>query len=371
MRTTIATAAITAVLLGLVATPAQADGLTEMGVRWDLNGTKTVLAQLPGSARSEPNALNDDNIVVGDAYLSVDGQEVYHAVRWDAAGKATDLGVLPGDLFSMAKAVNASGVVIGESHTAGYASSHAVRWAANGAMTQLASLPGADATYANAIADDGTVVGFSGDKPVKWLPDGTLVELPRLGAGYNAAQMITDSGLISGYSAGHLVRWSPEGTITDLGHSGDWSQAVAMADDGTIGGYSGTDMDGAPVDAWAQRWDLTGHPTKLRRPTGVSLAYATDMNNSHVVIGYAGTTDWKPVRWAANGSLTRLLDLGGQSTADAINDAGVIAGTSNDHVVRWSPGSKLTDLGIPAGYTRAGAVAINAGGSIIGSGWSY
>ena len=117
------------------------------------------------------------------------------------------------------------------------------------------------------------------------------------------------------------------------------------------------------------------------------FAEALDVNNYGVAVGdsYRASGMSLPfhaVRWTAPGSRLDLGSLGtGQSFAVAINDAGLIAGTSIlspdvFHAFAWTPDTGLIDIGTLGGGNLSEARAVSelgeiAGNAIIANGRSH
>lgn len=97
-------------------------------------------------------------------------------------------------------------------------------------------------------------------------------------------------------------------------------------------------------------------------------AYATSINNSGVIVGYAFTASWA-VRAVQFGSSTTDLFPGAPASAQqvawAINDAGAVAGAYGNHGFLYENGV-LVDIGSLPGLTFSVGYAINASGQIAG-----
>jgi hypothetical protein len=155
--------------------------------------------------------------VQGDIVVGTVGMQWLEAFVWTPAAGAQRL--FADDHESIASAVNASGTIVGWSGEL----RGAFRRAPGGQIEALQALPGAPThwgrTCAWGVSNVGVAVGISdsptGRRAVKWLQDGTLVEL---GAGYPRA--INDAGLIAGNQqpfGGHVIVWLPDGRRFPLG----------------------------------------------------------------------------------------------------------------------------------------------------------
>ena len=83
------------------------------------------------------------------------------------------------------------------------------------------------------------------------------------------------------------------------------------------------------------------------------LGWVVGMLNSHIV------------RWDNNGN---MFDLGG-GIARGINSTGQVVGSINNLAVIWNADGSVTSLPSLAGYSYAGASAINNTGQVVGEAW--
>jgi hypothetical protein len=126
------------------------------------------------------------------------------------------------------------------------------------------------------------------------------------------------------------------------------------------------------------RWDASlAAPTELGglgvNRSGYTTVTTNDINNTGTVVGEAQKFDasgaslgWRAVRWNASGTAAiELQNLGGDSSADAINNAGTAVGNSGGRAVRWDASGNLTELGNLGSGSRASA--INDAGTAVGS----
>ncbi|MFJ6785894.1 hypothetical protein [Streptomyces yangpuensis] len=117
---------------------------------------------------------------------------------------------------------------------------------------------------------------------------------------------------------------------------------------------------------------------RLQGPEGYTLASAELLNNAGQVAGTA-RNPWGPVvhlRWEADGSFTRLADLGGSVHGAALfardlNDRGIIAGDAltpdqQQHAATWDATGAIRRLEEPADFLHSSAVDVNDSGVAVG-----
>jgi hypothetical protein len=324
--------------------------------------------------------VNNDGVAIGyaqklDAAVTSLG---YRALRWSASS-SDELGNLGLDAtdstFCYVRAINSAGLAVGEAKKHDQTidkGARAVRWAAPGTTaTQLGDLGTDNSGYtdsrAYAVNASGTTVGSAnkysgniglGSRAVRWDAAGiNATELDNIGTDgggtTNAvANAINSAGTAVGWANKHIgmqayqraVRWNAGGTAaTELGTNlTDFvrTQALAISDGGAAVGYGDA---GDPSQPRPIRWAADGTGTKLLNPAGWSESstsgQATAINASGVAVGVATKTDendWgrRAVRWgASNVNGTELATLGVHPTegytlseAFAINTDGLAVG---------------------------------------------
>ena len=221
--------------------------------------------------------------------------------------------------------------------------------------------------------------------------------------GFARATAINNSGVIVGESGPfpppcgctwengftHGIVWDPTTQVmTDLGVSmaqyagGMGSTASAISSNGWIAG-SGRDN----YWSWEVSVLLFEPPTYTLTALSRALTatdrqihnYSNGINSSRLIVGSSDSFD-APRAFLWNGAVPGSvpnelmpLDPAGNAVANAINDAGLIVGSSyilgQLHPVRWDASSLTpTDLGLPPGWSGAVASAINDAGLIAGYG---
>jgi probable HAF family extracellular repeat protein len=167
-------------------------------------------------------------------------------------------------------------------------------------------------------------------------------------------------------------------TVTDLGtlpgDSSSFAQGINSA--GEVVGYSqNSDGTQAPF-----LWTASGAMSALAfaggpPPGGFNLVIATDINDPGNISATAATPDGARQAFVDRGSgLTALgfLSGGANSTADAINSAGQVAGSSDDstgntQATIWSSTGVVQGLGYLSGGASSAAAGINDNGQVAGS----
>ncbi len=288
-------------------------------------------------------AINSFGDVVG--FAAIDLVE-FHGVLWPSTGGIVDLGTLGGD-SSATSAINDLGEIAGWSNFDPGGSvfvRRAVIWRGM-EMIDLGTL-GGESSFANGMNNLGQVVGESEYewqsfrlKAFLW-DNGEMTVLPAPLKGYDgrSAYDINDRAEAVGYGAGLDLQYNAllwrDGKVFDLGSlAGRGSTAYAINDLGVIVGASEAANEQTHAVMWVDRQIMDIHT-----PQFGTFSRARDINNLGVIVGQGGNslfTSWAFIR--EPGQPMRLLnDFIPPRTriawrirfADAINDAGQIAGTA-------------------------------------------
>ena len=244
------------------------------------------------------------------------------------------------------KDMNAAGQVVG---SIGGEPSRAFLWE-NGVLRELGNPFGGEAgetwSVATAINGRAQVVGTAavgsgfGARAFLW-ENGVFVDIGTLGGSTSNAEDINANGDVVGSAetaagASHAFVWRA-GTMTDLGTlGGSSSRATAVNDVGQIVGQSQT-----ASGVWHMFLWHNGVMTDLGARGNATVP--SDINNGGQIVGSIGEgSQWLPFVWEA-GTFWGLPKLEPASPADAynadsavaINDAGQIVGSSQQHAVRW------------------------------------
>lgn len=261
-------------------------------------------------------------------------------------GTMLDVGHLSGTPYAIAYGINGTNAVVGESNTAN--ATHAFL-ASNGTIKDLGTL-GAIGGYSSAHAINGAeqIVGEASLVNVSVIhavlySGANKTDLGALGGDYSSASAINNSGIIVGESdivelgvtnVHAFVYTNGAGaSMKDLGTlGGAYSSAKGINDSGVIVGESETLVGGvSDLHAFIYRNGLMSDLGTL----GGRVSSASAINTHGQVVGYATDTNETASAFLYNGSsminLSELIPAGSGWTnlgsADAINDAGQIAGS--------------------------------------------
>ncbi|QXJ22584.1 hypothetical protein AGRA3207_003608 [Actinomadura graeca] len=268
----------------------------------------------PGNTHqfTEPLAINDNGVTVGDVYLTPTSGpvlNVHRPTRWDGPGATgVDLGIDPNKSFYDVRAtgINGSGLIVGKTLQA---DGHTSAWTVSGStITRLPPLPGGTEGRANAVNDKGVIVGSAiaaGNATipaVEWM-DGRIRSLGILPGGtYAEARAVNSSGVAAGQSTvttgkengtSHAVVFR-DGTVTDLNVPGTGrgdTVANAINDSGTIVGQA------VATGFVYQNGVATDLSTLIPADSGYHILTAHGINDDGRIVATATKT--------ANGSGTR------------------------------------------------------------------
>ncbi|WP_429886152.1 hypothetical protein [Geoalkalibacter halelectricus] len=265
-----------------------------------------------------PAAINDGNLIIGSSEIEAGG--TLKPVWWqvDADGRVIradePLALHPRSLFAAALGLNNNELIVGMAGV-----DRAAAWAGVDALpVLLPTLAGGGDTAAFAVNGSGRIVGEAENN-----------------AGFFRAVYWQQAG---------------DGTITMQpvlpGVPAEWDAAAyAINNSNTIAGEL---IDASGISR-AAIWRLVGgNYVRLDLPTLADYTHAAalGLNNPApgeplLVVGeVAEGIEVRAVAWevAADGSVSAAIDLGANgldSRAEAVNDAGLIAGWENDRAVVW------------------------------------
>lgn len=213
---------------------------------------------------------------------------------------------------------------------------------------------------------------------------------PLSGDANTYAFAINDAGTVTGVSSpsmstlGRAIRVPAGGPSQNLGtlHNGPYSVGRAINASGQVAGNCNVSSVNAHACLFTdgKGWVDLGVLNVGKEDPTTQPSSAGGLNTGSTV---AGTAPWlDPVSFNQfnhaftylNGvkkDLSTLIGQDGNSTGLAINDSGVVVGSStstngNVHAALWS-GTAITDLGVLPGAVTSGATAVNGAGHVVGS----
>ena len=293
---------------------------------------------------------------------------------------------------SIAYGMNDSGAVVGSSFNSTTNRMEAVIW--NNGIVQSLGVEG----LARAVNNSGVVVGETGsDAPQGFTGNGrafswqnnTYNDLGDLGGTHSAAFDINDSGMITGWSytnyeatgvfQSHAFKYA-NGQMADLGTvsvADGYSRGHAINEAGEVAGRASL-VRFTDSDKFLAYWDADGNLTSIPGPGNYSTA--EDMNNNGVIVGTARGLNGQQQAsvWTASGQVLLGTFGGNRSTAFGVNDAGAIVGYARDasgqnRAFLSLDGVTMIDLNTLVGDLSGWASLdeaydINAAGEIVGIG---
>ena len=318
----------------------------------------------PQGTDSYAYGINNDGQIAGRS-RTAGGED--HAFLWQIEGCTPgpqgncvkDLGTLGGG-YSVAYAINSADKVVGQSLT-GSGVYQAFLWSEQDGkekMEDLGQTLESKTSVANAINNAGQIVGNyipagSGSAQAFLLTPEIKNDLGTLGGGFSSASAINSNGQVVGVSTNgekndHAFLWKQvdgKGVMQDLGTlGGDISSANAINDEGQVVGGSETANGEYHAFLWKEGVMLD------LGTLGGEESEAFAINSQGQVAGGSTTADGKyhAFFWPKENcdplKENCMQDLGtlggGSSSAEAINDKGQIAGSSQTvdtkyHAVLW------------------------------------
>jgi uncharacterized membrane protein len=210
------------------------------------------LAEPAGTLTSQANGINDAGLIVGWAYVQVNGSGSFHPMVWSSAtpGRVRDLGTPP-NTSTLLNGVSDAGLMVGV-RTQVFIPGDTGTAMAGTLGSGLRPLPSGGLQYVEATAASGRwISGYVFDPSIgestaaRWENGRGPVVLTGLTAGSTA---VNSSGTVVAGGLGTGTVWN-EGTLTRLtGPDGGSSGTDAIAEDGTVGGWSG--FGGAQPTLW-------------------------------------------------------------------------------------------------------------------------
>ena len=214
---------------------------------------------------------------------------------------------------------------------------------------------------------------FAGRAQSAW----TVTDLGTLGGLFGDAQDVNDAGHVVGESSvasgDGAFLWTPSTGITYLGTlGGSRSEAQGLNNAGQVVGVA----DLANAEQRAFLWTADGGMIDLgvlgELFPGFAFSGAHDINELGHVVGVTTTQGSSHAfLWTPALGMIDLGTLGGaNSSAWAINDAGLIVGRSDtasgeQHAFLWTPGIGMVSLGTLGGASSS-AADINEAGQVVG-----
>jgi len=277
-------------------------------------------------------------------------------------------------------------------------------------IQSLGVAPGYDGSWATDINDVGGVIcGCANIQDLSgvfiWNSGSGLTNLA--GHGVSAYAGINDQGQTAGVYTNTDPHWkfeplirNSDGAETRLhvpeGVSNAWVEKI-LDDSSIFLTYEYRDANGTVTSTKPAIIDTNGSSTFIEVPGGNASISAVSNNGTVIVndeylwtvsgglstlswlasagqvdvtcvndLGWVvGTLNGHAVRWDNNGNTSDL----GVGVAKGINNNGQVVGSINDLAVMWNADGSVTDLPSLAGYSGAGAFAINDSGQVVGEAW--
>lgn len=280
-----------------------------------------------------------------------------------ASYEVIDIGAQTGFPYSAGLSVSNSGYVAGLVSTG--SSQNGFVWRGDIGVRLLEHPAGTGQSVADNVNDAGQVVGtsFSPSRGVLWNASGQVSNVFN-SASIDAPTGLNDAGVVAGYrnttSSQTAFVWN--GSYSDLGIPSPYisSQGYDVNNTGRVGGT----LNGGGIVSPFNRpsaflWSPTsGFQSFLASAPFTSVA-VRDLSNQNVLVGSGnvnGGPDTAGWRWQGSTGFSALPNLVGTATAQAlaVNDFGLIAGSSGEFGVVWDAQGEVqrANLLLAPGFTN-------------------
>jgi probable HAF family extracellular repeat protein len=303
------------------------------------------------------------------------------------------LGTLGGD--SKAYALNDNGMVVGKSYNSSTSQMESAIW--NGGVVQSLGVTG----IARGVNNNGTVVGETGSADLfqptgyaySWTSSGGVKDLGTLGGAQSGAYDINEAGVITGFAWPPGAQFSTYGqgfiyqddTMSPLGtynHPDGYSRGHGINDSNQIAGRSSDGVFGGNPK-YATYWDENQNLNQFQNAAGYSTA--EQINNNGLIVGTTRQVSTGNILLAATWDTAgneQILNAGiFGSRVWSANDSDVLVGYSqiasgadNRRAFVSFDGTNIVDLNSIIDLSGTGlvslneAIDINENGDIVGVG---
>lgn len=247
-------------------------------------------------------------------------------------------------------------------------------------VVNLGTLGGSN-SEAYGLNDLGEVVGysvFSGDpsrKAFKWTQQTGMQQLfGYQSEGEDNARGINNSGVVVGSASEGswttAARWTPGQFTQGISFPGNSHRGLDINDSGNVAGiyYSNLTAQGGFVMG-NQAWTMP-----LAQNQEGSMA--VKINDNNFMVGYRFSDVWEEteaVMWDPFSGVTSLIDFGGDTVANGINNQNRVTGRSNyansdiSHAYFWSQDTGMISIHTQASWESSTGEAISDDGTIVGA----
>jgi probable HAF family extracellular repeat protein len=247
----------------------------------------------------------------------------------------------------------------------------------------LGILEGAAESFPLDVSENGVAVGYSGANAFRWTRESDMTNLGTLGGSTSVASAVNDRGSVivgSSSTAGdafqHAFVWTENAGMVDIGTLGrrfSGSHATGVNNDALVIGFSWKDTPDFATRGFAR----TPAGRMINLGTFGGDTYPNAVNNRGMVVGTSytyGNAESRPFAWTRAGGMVDLGSLGGPfGEAVAVSESGVVVGysyTAGDisysHPFVWTRETGMMDLGVLGDGNSGVATAVNDDGVVVG-----